>query len=93
MAVLVLGFAAALVQCLPILQLLLQLFQRRPLPTLLATSAVLASAAGLFAPQLECIRRDVPGARRALLLTGALALLASVFVARALEWRQGASWP
>jgi hypothetical protein len=90
---LALGLAAALVLCVPILELLLQLFQRAPLPALLLTSCTLASAVGLFAVHFQCIRRDAPWARKLLLTMGALALVASVVVARALAWRQGAMLP
>jgi hypothetical protein len=90
---LVLGFAGALVLGLPILHLLLQLFQRAPGPALAMTSTVLVSAVGLFAPAFQRMRRDVPGAARVLLGAGAAALLAAVLVARVLAWRQGAWLP
>ena len=90
---LALSFAAALVLGLPILYFLLQLFLRAPVPVVSLTSAVLSTAAGLFALPFARIRSDVPWARRALLGAGAAALLASVLVARALAWRQGALLP
>lgn len=92
-ALLVLGFAGTLVLGLPILHLLLQLFQRAPLPAVVLTSATLASAAGLFTLAFQRIRRDVPWAPRILLGAGAGALLASVVVARVLAWHQGALLP
>ena len=87
---LVLGFALALLIGLPILYLLLQLFLRRPLVALFLVGFVLASGASLFQPQFERIGRE-----RGTCLTwlGAAALLAAVFVARVLAWRQGALWP
>lgn len=92
-ALLALGFAGALVLGLPILYLLLQLFQRAPLPAVLVTSALLASGAALFGLVFQDIRRALPWSRTALLGAGALALLAAVLVARVLAWRQGALWP
>jgi hypothetical protein len=88
-----LGFAAALLVCLPILHLLLQLFQRAPLQAVLACGGVLASAAGLFTPQLRAIARAARWNGAALLVLGLAALAASVLVARVLGWRQGALWP
>lgn len=92
-ALLALGFAGALVLGLPILHLLLQLFLRAPLAAVLLTSAWLASSAGLFTLVFQRIQRALPWARATLLAAGALALLASVLVARVLAWRQGALWP
>lgn len=91
--ILVLGFAGALVLGLPILELLLQLFLRAPLPALVLTSGTLASAAGLFAPHFQRIQRDVPWARKTFFGAGALALLASIVVARVFVWRQGSLLP
>jgi hypothetical protein len=86
-------FAAALLLGLPILYLLLQLFQRAPLSAVVLVAATLASASGLFALSFQRIARDVPWAFKAVLLAGVLALLTSTFVARVLEWRQGALLP
>lgn len=85
-----LGFALALVIGLPILYILLQLFLRRPPLALFLIGFVLASGASLFQPALERIGR----ARGTLLLRlGCAALLAALFVARVLAWRQGAILP
>lgn len=91
-AVLVLGLAATLLVALPILHLLVQLFQRRPAVVALAAGLALASGAALFAPHFRVLRRGVPGAGPVLLALGLSALLAAVFVARVLGWRQGALW-
>jgi len=89
---LALPLAAALVLDLPILHLLVQLFQRSPGPAVLAATLALAVTAGLFAPHWWLGAR-VRGLAPLCLALGALALAGSVVVARLLVWRQGAFWP
>ena len=92
-AIMVIGLAGALLLGLPLLQLLVQLFERVPLLAILLAGTTLASGAGLFAPAFERMRRDVPWTPRVLLGAGVLGLVASVVVARVLVWRQGALFP
>ena len=89
---LALPLAAALVLDLPILHLLVQLFQRSPGRAVLAATLALAVTAGLFAPHWWLGAR-VRGLAPLCLALGALALAGSVVVARLLVWRQGAFWP
>jgi hypothetical protein len=91
--VLALGFAAALALMLPIVQLLVQLFLRRPFLDVVLFGTVLGSAATLFAPHFRALGHGAPRARSVLRALGFLALAASVVVARVLVWRQGALVP
>ena len=91
-AALVLGLGATLLVALPILHLLVQLFQRRPMAVALVAGLALASGAALFAPHFRALRRGAAWAGPVLFALGLSALLAAVFVARALGWRQGALW-
>ncbi|HTF88181.1 MAG TPA: M28 family peptidase [Planctomycetota bacterium] len=90
---LAIGFAVSFLIGLPILHMLLQLMQIRPLVAILLTSAGIIPLVGLFSPAFERMRRDAPWAGRLLVSMGALALIASVVVARVLVWRQGALLP
>ncbi len=92
-AISLLGFAASVALGVPILHSLLQLFQRAPLMAILLISATLASGVGLFAHAFQRIGRELPWTRHVLFGAGVFALLASVFVARILGWRQGALFP
>ena len=86
---LLLGLATTLLVALPILHLLMQLFQRRLTGVSLAAGFVLASGVALFAPHLRVLRRGAPWAGPVLFALGVLALLSAVFVARVLAWRHG----
>lgn len=89
----VLAFGLALLLGLPIAHLLVQLFQRSPERAVLLFTAILTFFAAPFEPALRALdaagRRSTPG----LLALAGFAALASCFVARVLEWRQGALWP
>jgi hypothetical protein len=88
-AALLLGLTATLLVALPILHMLVQLFQRRLTGVSLAVGFVLASGAALFGPHFRALRRGAPWAGPVLFALGVLALLAAVFVARVLVWRHG----
>ena len=77
---------------LPILHLLLQLFQRTPERSIFLVATVLALASGLFLPQLAVLTRD-GWTRRAFLVTGVASLAGSIVVAHVLVWRQGSFLP
>jgi len=91
--VMVLTLTAALLLTLPIAHLLLQLFQRRPGEATFLFTGILASGALLFRPCWHALARGLRFAMPLLLTLGLAALLGSVFVARVLEWRQGALLP
>jgi hypothetical protein len=85
--------ALAVLLGVPILHLLVQLFQRSPGSAVLLASAALAAGAGIFGPALASMARAGQALRVAVLLGGPLLLAAAALVARLLGWRQGSFLP
>ncbi len=90
---LALALALPVLLGLPILHLLVQLFQRDPPPAACLASAFLVFGCGLIGPQTWSIARGRKRAARAALALGLGLLAASTLVARVLDWRQGSFLP
>jgi len=91
--VLPLTLFATLVLGLPLLHQLLQLFQRTPAHATALVTAALAFVSGALTPHWRAMAAGGRRIERAAWALGAVALIASVLVARVLEWRQGALLP
>ncbi len=78
---------------LPLVHVLVQLFQRDLARTVFLASLALAGGSGLLGPQLWCLSRRGKGLAWCALGTGLALLLGSVMIARVLVWRQGSFLP
>ncbi len=85
--------ALPLFLCLHTLHTVVQLAQRVPLVAVAVAGATAASAAQLYLGDLAALRRSYPRVKCVGLLGAAASIVASVVVARCLEWRCGALWP